>query len=51
MKQLITAILCMSLLLALAACGGGSTADTTTGTSAPAQTLRVGYSKANITPH
>lgn len=56
MKRLVTAILCLSLLLALAACGGGNSATTagsvagTTADATPAQSLCVGYSKANITP-
>ena len=55
MKKWISVILCLSIALALAACGGGASAPQTTGaqTTAAAESghgFMVGYARADITP-
>jgi len=57
MKRLLSAILCLCMLLVLTACGSGSTANTTptggtqgTTAAAGAKGFRVGYARQDITP-
>ena len=51
MKRLFAMILCLSILFALAACGSSDTAETSAATTAAAApSLKVGYSKIDITP-
>lgn len=47
MKKVLSIVLCLCLLLSLAACAGGSGAETT---AAEESAFRVGYSKINLTP-
>lgn len=49
MKRFLSVILCLCMLLALAACGSASGGDTVGATEAPKQ-FSVGYARVNITP-